>query len=295
MISVVICTYNRSNILSICLESFLSVASDKFKELIVVDNNSNDTTHQVVQNYQKNISVLKYVKEKQVGLSFARNTGWEIASGDWVVYLDDDTKVESNFISRIANTIEENNFDCIGGTFEPYYLNVKPSWIPDYFGKRSLISEKVKIINNPSEFAIGLIMAIRKSRLRELKGFDTQLGMNGYMLRYGEETDLQKRMMSKGYKIGFDPNWFVYHLVPSYKQSLRWILKSTFQKSLTTTNLNNPNITKVSFWFLTNLLRTYGKQIPLTILKGQAYPKRILLFALEPFLMFAGSIKAKLF
>ena len=60
-------------------------------------------------------------------------------------------------------------------------------------------------------------MAIRKSTLSKMGGFPTNLGMKGIQVAYGEETLLQIRMRKSGIKIGYDPNWVIYHLVNNYK------------------------------------------------------------------------------
>ena len=81
-ISVVICTYNRSTILKNALETILNQTIDpSFYEVIVVDNNSTDQTKRQVRNFSSLQANIRYVLEKQVGLSHARNRGWRESQG----------------------------------------------------------------------------------------------------------------------------------------------------------------------------------------------------------------------
>jgi glycosyltransferase involved in cell wall biosynthesis len=85
-ISVVIPTYNYAHYLDYAIASVL--AQERYPdEIIVVDDGSTDNTKEVVARYQ---SQVRYVYQKNAGLSAARNKGTAVASGDWVAYLDSD-------------------------------------------------------------------------------------------------------------------------------------------------------------------------------------------------------------
>lgn len=87
LISVIIPTYNRS---SYVVKAITSVISQSYKntEIIVIDDNSNDDTENIVKNIDHPIL---YVKQKEnKGGSAARNVGIEIANGDYIAFLDDD-------------------------------------------------------------------------------------------------------------------------------------------------------------------------------------------------------------
>ena len=78
MISLVVCTYNRSRSLKATLDSLLKMhgAGELEWELVVVDNNCRDDTEQVVLEYQRTAAfAVCYVREQQQGLSHARNRG----------------------------------------------------------------------------------------------------------------------------------------------------------------------------------------------------------------------------
>lgn len=234
MISIVVCTFNRANILKFCLDSFTNqtIASKIVFELLVVDNGSTDTTKEVVNSFNGLINNLIYIYEPKIGLSHARNRGYLESKFDWVVYIDDDAKAHFNLISRISWVIDQFHFPCFGGRFYPWYLEQKPSWLSSSFG---LFPE---LLNHVGELPLNLqvaggIMVFEKDKLREVGGFPTNLGMTGNKIGYGEENWVQDEFRKRGYLIGFDPELRIDHLVASYKFKLWWHLRRAHAKGKT--------------------------------------------------------------
>jgi glycosyltransferase involved in cell wall biosynthesis len=102
LFSVVICTYNRSQRLTRALDSVLSQHESDF-EVIVVDDGSEDDTADVVAGYES--PLIRYVRRVNGGLSAARNTGIDNARGEFVVFLDDDDRVEPMWLSTLGSEI----------------------------------------------------------------------------------------------------------------------------------------------------------------------------------------------
>lgn len=99
-ISVVICTYNRAGLLKAALRSVCKQTLDTAKyEVIVVNNNSQDNTRSVVEEFSKRFSNLQYYMEPRQGLSHARNRGWQGTQGKYVAYFDDDCKIPERWIA----------------------------------------------------------------------------------------------------------------------------------------------------------------------------------------------------
>jgi len=75
-LSVVVCTYNRAQLLTEALDSVCNQTLDKSRyEIIVVDNNSADGTRELVGEFCRRFSNVRYCFEPQQGLSYARNRG----------------------------------------------------------------------------------------------------------------------------------------------------------------------------------------------------------------------------
>ena len=233
MLSIIICTYNRNDILKICLETIVKYFPTNFTaEMIVVNNNSTDSTAQTLTDFVKKYSWCKVVNEPKQGLSQARNTGFQSASHSWILYLDDDAKIDQNLFNRVHENIKLQTYQCIGGMYLPWYMNEKPKWFRDKWASNQLAYDKLHLLQ-VNEFASGGVFLVHKNLLEKHKGFHTTYGMLGKQLGYGEETDLQRRIRKAGKKVAYDPEMIIYHLVPPHKMTVSWQLKSSFQMGKT--------------------------------------------------------------
>jgi GT2 family glycosyltransferase len=79
-------------------------------------------------------------------------------------------------------------------------------------------------------FLRGGCFLIRKRVLEKLGGFDTELGVTGNTLRYGEEIELQIRMREAGMRIAYAPILRIGHHVRSDKLNLWWVLRSEYAR-----------------------------------------------------------------
>lgn len=95
-ISIIMPTYNRANVIDAAIRSAISQSHKNF-ELIIVDDGSTDETQEVVNKFKDQRITYTYNKRTK-GVSGARNTGLDIASGDWVFFLDSDNKWRDKFI-----------------------------------------------------------------------------------------------------------------------------------------------------------------------------------------------------
>lgn len=108
-ISVIIPAYNAQKTIHKCLSALLKSDYDVNSfEVIVVDNNSNDQTAEIV----KSIPRVTYIKETTQGRSYARNTGAKSARGELLAFVDSDVFVEAGWLSHLAAGFEK---DYVGG------------------------------------------------------------------------------------------------------------------------------------------------------------------------------------
>jgi glycosyltransferase involved in cell wall biosynthesis len=228
-LAIIICTYNRASILSECIEAIenQSITHNNYT-LLIIDNNSKDNTYEVVSQFQKRYNNIEYYKETNQGLSHARNRGANEAETEWLVYLDDDGLAHHNFVEEAFNCFKNYSFDCFGGIYFPWHKYGKPQWLSSDFGRKTPLSDQITLINEAK--LDGGIFAIKKSVLTDCGMFPTHLGMTGNQIAYGEETELQNKLIEKGYQLGFTPYWKMDHLVAKYKLSVKWHLKAEYAK-----------------------------------------------------------------
>ena len=202
--SIIICTYNRAELLNTCLESLSgqSVAGEGY-EIIVINNNSTDDTLKVASGFHDKFKNYRVINEEKSGLSNARNRGLQEAAAQWVLYLDDDIKAEEDLIERFIYDVENYNFDCIGGVFLPWYQCERPKWFPeDQESNKHLADEGISVLQRG--YATGCVIGFKKDMLVNIGGFVEKIGMNGKKIGYGEETAVQIKIRKLGGKVALD-------------------------------------------------------------------------------------------
>lgn len=118
-VSVVIATRNRSQWLENTIGS-LTKQTRLPDEIIIVDNASTDDTRAVVHKLQKKLP-LRYIYEAKKGIPYARNCGVQAASGDLIVFIDDDAIADENWLKNIEIPfIRDPNIGAVGGLIKPY-------------------------------------------------------------------------------------------------------------------------------------------------------------------------------
>ncbi len=114
-VSVVTATYNRENLLNICIESVLG-QTYKDLEHIIVDDGSQDNTLELVRNYQRKDPRIRYASHSNRRQSLSLNVGIMMAAGDYLCFLDSDDYYLSNHIdSRLAYLEEHSELDFLYG------------------------------------------------------------------------------------------------------------------------------------------------------------------------------------
>lgn len=227
-ISVIICTYNRCDLLDSAIKSLLNQKVDKnLYEIIVVDNNSTDKTKETVGKYLTETNI-RYIFEGKQGLSNSRNAGYKNSAGRYVAYIDDDAKADKHWLENILQVIKTVGPDIFGGPIYPFYEKEKPKWFLDKYEIRTNGDEPRFL--NENEYISGSNIIFNKELLELFGGFDPRLGMSGNKLRYGEESKLiiEARKKAKNAKIYYDPSIVVYHLVPPEKMSMKYFIVSSF-------------------------------------------------------------------
>lgn len=115
LISVIVPVYNVEKYLSRCINSILKQTYRSI-EIILVDDGSKDQSGNICDTYARNAGNIRVIHKENAGLGFARNSGLDISSGKYIVFVDSDDYLEEDMISNLYSSLVSNGADaCIGG------------------------------------------------------------------------------------------------------------------------------------------------------------------------------------
>lgn len=231
-LSIVVATWNRGESLVRTLESLVqqNLAPEKW-EAIVVDNNSTDNTQELfarfaAANPEFNIRI---VREPKQGLSHARNRGITESHAPIIAIIDDDETVNTSFGHAYIELFNAcRGAAAAGGIIIPEYQTPPPHWLSSF--TRRPITGELSLGRTVREFPAkrfpgGGNMAILKSALVEMGGFDPELGRTGKKLLAGEEKDLFARLRATGGKIYYTPDAVIRHFIPSSRLTISYLAR----------------------------------------------------------------------
>lgn len=231
LISVVICTHNRDQYLGKAIQSLLDQQMPKDQyEIVVVDNRSTDTTKAVVEQFAAG-NPIRYIYEPNLGLSYARNTGWRNAEGKYVAYLDDDAIAHPGWLNTILEVFETvtPRPGCIGGKAEAIWEAPRPDWVSDELVTGLTVIDwsdtPHPIADLSQEWLVGANMAFPKEVLEEIDGFIAGLDRAGKNLLSGGDVFLEKQIMQAGYSCFYHPKMAIGHHIQKTRLDRQWFLR----------------------------------------------------------------------
>lgn len=210
--SIIVVNWNGKNYLEKCLDSLKKLIYPNY-EIVLVDNGSVDGSVEFVR---QNFPWIKIVQNKEnLGFAEANNIGYQNSKGEYILFLNNDTTVEPNFLTILVKEIEINKdigglqpkilqmdnpqkLDCVGG-----FLTASGILYHFGYGKNAdnpKYSKKIEIFS-----AKGAAILFRREVLEKVGLFDKDF------FAYFEETDLCHRVWVAGYKIIYIPDAVIYH------------------------------------------------------------------------------------
>jgi len=193
LVTINILSFNRKDELS---HTLTKVFEQDYKniEVIIVDNASSDGTQQMVKTEFPDVNLIEL--KENIGI-VGWNKGFEVAKGEYVFVLDDDSYPENGTIQAGVNLItKDNKISVIGFTiYNSYFQKIEND---EYYQCSS------KMVSEVTGF-IGCGAIIRKTHFLELGGFDSKIFL------YYNELEFSIRSRNTGYKVLFDPNHKVNH------------------------------------------------------------------------------------
>ena len=195
-ISVIVCSYNGARTIRDTLDGLQRLEYPNF-ELIVVSDGSTDQTAAIAREYPVNL-----IATENRGLSSARNTGAEAATGEIVAYTDDDAYPDPHWLTYLAHTFMTTDYAAVGGP------NIAPPGdgrLAECVAHSPGGPVHVLLNDRDAEHIPGCNMAFRRAALLDIGGFDPRFRTAG------DDVDVCWRIQQRGWKIGFNPAAMVWH------------------------------------------------------------------------------------
>ena len=235
-ITVILCTYNRCEMLAHALESVAAstVPNPVEWEVLVVDNNSNDQTRAVVEDFCRRYPRrFRYVWEPQQGLCYARNAGISAAAGSVLAFMDDDVMVDPTWLWNLTCGLLARDWAGAGGRTLPLWTCSIPDWLSTE-GRRAMAPFAVfdlGIEAGPlTEPPFGANMAFKKKMFEKYGGFRTDLDRCGTGMLSNGDTEFGRRLLAGGERLRYEPSAVVNHPVSHNRVQKSYLLSWEFGK-----------------------------------------------------------------
>jgi O-antigen biosynthesis protein len=188
LVTVVVCSYNGEGTIRDTLNGLAALEYPDF-EVVVVDDGSTDSVPHIAAQYDVTL-----ISTENRGLSSARNTGWQAATGEIVAYIDDDAYPDTHWLHFLAYTFMTTDYVGVGG---PNMAPPGDGPIADCVANSPGGPVHVLVTDTEAEHIPGCNMAFRRHALAAVGGFDPRYRAAG------DDVDLCWRLQQRGWKIGF--------------------------------------------------------------------------------------------
>ena len=227
-LSIIIVSFNTKNILDDCITSIKNSNTKSSYEIIVVDNNSNDGSIEMLESKYTDIKLIKNQDNKLFAI--ANNQGAKIASGEHLLLLNSDTLVYDDNLDKMVEYMDNIGQEvvCIGPkilnsdkTLQAQGMHEFSVWslfcfhfklgllLPSFIGRKILPPATYSWnCNTPHEvgWVTGCAMMVRRKEYLQIGGLNENLEF------YGEEPEFSYRAKKHGYKTFYYPFAEIIHL-----------------------------------------------------------------------------------
>ena len=112
LVTIIVPIYNTGSFLYNCIDSILEQTYSKL-EIILVDDGSTDQSAKICKEYEEKDCRITFLHQVNQGASFARNSGLDVAHGDYIFFVDSDDWIDTNMVEALINDIQEHEADMV--------------------------------------------------------------------------------------------------------------------------------------------------------------------------------------
>lgn len=237
-LSLIIPTYNRPDLLGVALAHIAQahLPTDIELTVIVSDNNSTPQNQEANKAALHNFPSLKtrYLLALQQGRSAALNFAVAHTDDEYLGFIDDDEKIDAAWFDVAADYMRKGEFDFLGGPYKPDWQSTPPAWLPMHVGAYRAVlgwieqSDQAQPFKDFGGSICGGNCIVKRSALLEVGGFATHIGRSKGNLMGGEDDELHRNLMLKGFHGIYDPALVIYHFIPESRMTRSYHLRWSF-------------------------------------------------------------------
>ena len=123
-ISIIIPVYNSEKFVSRCLDHLLNQTYQNF-EIICINDGSKDNSLSILKEYSKKDNRIIVLNQENKGIARTRNIGIKKASGDYIMFVDNDDYMESDYLETYAKNAIDGDYDIVIGGYRRIDCNGK--------------------------------------------------------------------------------------------------------------------------------------------------------------------------
>jgi len=230
LLTVGVCTWNRSSLLRQALETMthLVIPQGVDWELLVVNNNSTDATDKVIAEFDSRLPIRRLFEPKP-GKSNALNLAVREACGDYILWTDDDALLDQDWLAAYVRAIQRwPEAAFFGGPVRPWFAATPPRWlervwpqVATAYATRDLGAEPLPLDGgNRVPYGVNWAIRVKEQKLYE---YSSRLGPQpGNHIR-GEELTLIVALLADGCQGWWVPDAVVQHYIPPERITIRFL------------------------------------------------------------------------
>ena len=264
-VSIILATYNRNDLLIQTLQGLVNMDTTGLDwEVALVDNAGNDETARIAESFSASLP-LKFLVEKAPGKNNALNSALGHASGDLIIFTDDDVIPDPAWAKSLVDAASRwTSADLFGGCILPKYPEGMTAPLindPVFLRIAYVIADwDLPEGEHPAGKIWGPNMMVRRRVFDQGLRFNSDIGPTGSSYVMGSETEFLQRASDAGHTAVYVPSAFVYHQIRPEQLTHAWIRGRAFRvgRGLAYHDKLTP-VLKVKKWMLRKIASLFAR------------------------------------
>ncbi len=203
-ISFIIISYNSADTIGPCIDSIMSMQSGLSKEIIVIDNNSQDDSASVIREKYPHVKLIG--NNKNIGFAAANNQALSLCAGRYLFFINPDARIRSHSIKEFIAYMEKHPEIGLSGCRIINPDNSHQWSVSDHYPGARHTTTELRELSGSIACVLGAGMLAPAGLIKKVGGFDEDFFL------YGEDQDLCIRIRKLGHEIGYYDNFTIAHI-----------------------------------------------------------------------------------